>query len=478
MCAQTARVEAIDRPKTMTTGPKCGPMCVESGSERGNCTHSGNKHLSINGLHRSAPPRGRRARFSPKVWHGHLNSARIIEYREAVRLAFFLATGLFCSAAHAYPSTAYSLGTNQDVLVDGPDGVESIPIGCTGIALLEHNAKLYVACGAEGIAVLSLADPLQPTVEFRSRGQKDEEALEFFVRDGRVWVRMRAQTERLLAPALQTGAKSKQLGSTGESCRDDYDCRGHLRCVNAECYAPASRTDRVAHEGTEEPRPKPEPYAPWVAPPRRGRILSLAVGVAGWLPTSPLGVSVFVDLEAIYRFGFPLTIRAKLAPIGFAFAAFGNVFATSFAGLASVDLDYFEIGLGPGAMSLNTFEGPKTTFLLAPFLRIGSIDGLGIWLQGDISVIDHMPQAEWQGAGLSGEIQIPVSDRWALRFRGGGSIAGWGRADGGVRWRVTGDGGRHTVYVSGWACLGGMFFTPSAITYLGPGLGAGLEWRP
>ncbi|MBK6849239.1 MAG: hypothetical protein IPG96_17475 [Proteobacteria bacterium] len=83
-----------------------------------------------------------------------------------------------------------------------PEGapVTQTVLDCTGQALLEHGSRLYVACGAEGLVVLSLAQPERPVVV--ARRPLEGEVVGFWVADGAVWVRLRRLEARPLSEAM------------------------------------------------------------------------------------------------------------------------------------------------------------------------------------------------------------------------------------------------------------------------------------
>lgn len=102
-------------------------------------------------------------------------------------------------------------GTLLTVLAAGAapasPALSEVELGCTGQALLEHEARLYVACGAAGLVVLSLAQADRPVVELRR--VLEGEVVGFWVGDGSVWVKLRRLearplTEREVGPAPAT----------------------------------------------------------------------------------------------------------------------------------------------------------------------------------------------------------------------------------------------------------------------------------
>lgn len=90
-----------------------------------------------------------------------------------------------------------------DALIAAPsEGAEvKVGLGCAGQALREHKGTLYVACGADGVRVYSLQEPLAPKL-LGVRSTEGAEAAGLFVQDDRVWARL-TRTEAV--PVSQAG---------------------------------------------------------------------------------------------------------------------------------------------------------------------------------------------------------------------------------------------------------------------------------
>ncbi len=118
--------------------------------------------------------------------------------RTAAALFAGLVTMAAATASAQQPT--YSLADNNLVVTLGAEQTR-VALGCAGRKLLQHGQKLYVACGAQGVVVLSLAGAApvisgrQPTVG---------SAMGFFVQDGQVWVKIARLEARPVgaAPAL------------------------------------------------------------------------------------------------------------------------------------------------------------------------------------------------------------------------------------------------------------------------------------
>lgn len=240
----------------------------------------------------------------------------------------------------------------------------------------------------------------------------------------------------------------------------------------------------------------------------------LGVGAPGVYPVGGL-----VDGYVHYTFdALPITLSAEIAPMGFALFANDVHYPGTFVLGASYVTDYFEIGLGGGALVGNAGpctqefqeeqidtddDGIPDTFRATPvgepvceenngatfnqMLRLGSLDGLHLtWA----SSIFARSTGFVLGVGR-GEIAAPVSSRLGLFGAGGVGESGWAFGEIGVRSLFGGTGAPGTVILS--ASLGvsavfdgageriedpiGGYAWYQRETVVGPAVGFGMEWR-
>ena len=239
----------------------------------------------------------------------------------------------------------------------------------------------------------------------------------------------------------------------------------------------------------------------------------LGVGAPGIYPVGGL-----VDGYARYTFdAVPVALGVEMAPMGFAVLTRDLHYPGTFALTASYVTDYFEIGLGGGALVGNAGpcaqggtlqdvdtddDGIPDTPRFVPdgepvceenngatfnqVLRLGAYDGLRFsWS----SSIFARPEGFVLGVGR-GEVAVPVSSSLGLFGAGGVGESGWAFGEVGVRSLFGGTGAPGTVILS--ASLGVSAVFDGAGTFVeeqggyasyqrevvvGPAVGFGMEWR-
>jgi hypothetical protein len=145
-----------------------------------------------------------------------------------------------------------------------------------------------------------------------------------------------------------------------------------------------------------------------------------------------------------------------------------------------------------GGYEIPRFEKVRDGLSISQVARLGSLDGIN--LSVDNFFVLYKGEFHWGGA--IGAIQSPVSDRSWLLLRGGGGIAGYAFGEIGLRVLVRGNGGPGSLFLTpsiGGAGLfgekegectvynpaGGPQTVPCAeeVSYAGPMVGFGMEWR-
>ena len=239
----------------------------------------------------------------------------------------------------------------------------------------------------------------------------------------------------------------------------------------------------------------------------------LGVGAPGAYPVGGL-----VDAYVHYTFdSLPITLSAEVAPMGFAFFSRDVHYPGTFVLGASYVTDYFEIGLGGGALVGNkgpcvqngteepvdnNDDGVPDEYRFVPdgdpeceenngatfnqTLRLGALDGLHLtWA----SSIFARPTGFVLGVGR-GEIATPVSSRLGLFGAGGVGESGWAFGEVGVRSSFGGTGAPGSVILSASLGVSAVFDgagepveDPGGWVYyqretvVGPAVGFGMEWR-
>ncbi len=228
-----------------------------------------------------------------------------------------------------------------------------------------------------------------------------------------------------------------------------------------------------------------------VSPPRLSSLWEVAFRVRPFVTLDGLGGGALTQASVGYRFDAPVHVAAEAYPFGYANGK-GTPAVVPVATFVSASYDHevFEIGLGLGLETVNdtTFQvDAGTGTLIAQRLRLGARDGLNLDLRNDV-VLFH---SSFEFSGLVGSALIPVGSSSWLAFEGGGGTAGYGYGEVGVRSLLRGNGDRGSVYftvsVGGVTMFedrtrtcGGPGFTfecGDTVTYGGPMLGAGGEWR-
>lgn len=181
-----------------------------------------------------------------------------------------------------------------------------------------------------------------------------------------------------------------------------------------------------------------------------------------------------------YLHPIPVVLSLSGAPLSVAFNSKEAHYPGVIAFTAAYATDFFEIGLGIGALYGN--PGPcepflacevNTGFTINQVLRLGAIDGLN--LEWHSSIFSRPNQFVF-GVGR-GVIAVPLNSRLSLFGAGGGGENGWAMGEFGVRTAVGGAGGKGTVILSASLGVSGIFDGPSRELVLGPAVSFGAEWR-
>jgi hypothetical protein len=233
-----------------------------------------------------------------------------------------------------------------------------------------------------------------------------------------------------------------------------------------------------------------EPLSERLLVPRRAPFEFLAgfharpfLGLSG--STKPFGMLTDAYVSW-YPGGLPLAVTAGMAPIGFTLNARDRHYPATFSATVAYATDYFEVGLGGGALVGNdgpcgSFEPPpsptrcevNTGFTINQVLRLGALDGLNaVWR----SAIFSRPEEFVFGVGR-GELNLPVTRQLGLFGAGGGGENGWAFGEFGVRTYLNGTGARGTLLISAALGISSVMDGPSGENVSGPSVSFGMEWR-
>lgn len=230
--------------------------------------------------------------------------------------------------------------------------------------------------------------------------------------------------------------------------------------------------------------------------------LELSATVRPFLPLDTLGGAAIIDASAMYRFGGPVAIEARISPFGFAITNQGNAAVLAAHGFLTYDEDLFQVGLGAGVAQFdspnldytsNLAEAPSATefgFSAAQYIRLGARDGINFIATTNFVVRDE----KYEFGGLSASFQLPVSwllsDSWLI-LRGGGGLPGHGFGEVGLRTLLMGNGAANSMFVTpaiGYAVIetstyvkceyGEAIWCSDQQDFTGPMVGMTVEWRP
>jgi hypothetical protein len=219
------------------------------------------------------------------------------------------------------------------------------------------------------------------------------------------------------------------------------------------------------------------------------------------LSTSGFPVGALVDGYVVWTpRDLPIAVLVQASPAAFSVLSSEAHYPQTLAAGVTYVTDWFEVGLGGGALIGN--EGPctdttpdqgsvceqNTGATFNQFLRLGALDG--VHLQWESSIFARSGGFVL-GTGR-GELAVPVSSRVGLYGGGGVGENGWALGEIGVRSMFGGTGGPGTTILSASLGGAGVFdgrgqrrvdpLNPGYVGYVqevvaGPAVGFGMEWR-
>jgi hypothetical protein len=236
--------------------------------------------------------------------------------------------------------------------------------------------------------------------------------------------------------------------------------------------------------------PVPRPTATYskLAPPRRGRLLTVEGGLRPYLPMRALGFALLADATVTYHGAREWFVQAQLHPLGGTITN-DDQDTSVFGGAASVGYDhrYFAFGLGLGTLRRGDYhsdfdpvqrrqrEWVSHSFQLSitQSARVGALDGLSLSISNAFVLDDD----RWRFGYFDLSGQIPLNRQtWLTLSGGGGDPAGYLYAEIGVRRLVRGDLGSGSLFVEPTVGVAGI---DNRLDGVGPGpmIGCHLEWR-
>ncbi len=219
------------------------------------------------------------------------------------------------------------------------------------------------------------------------------------------------------------------------------------------------------------------------------------------LSTSGFPVGALLDGYVVWTpRDIPIAVLVEASPAAFTLFANDAHYPVSVAAGVTYVTDWFEVGLGGGALVGNagpcTPSSPEakseceqnTGATFNQFLRLGALDG--VHLQWESSIFARSGGFVL-GTGR-GELAVPVSSRVGLYGGGGVGENGWALGEIGVRSMFGGTGGPGTVVLSASLGVASVFdgrgqkqvdlSNKDYVNYVqevvaGPAVGFGMEWR-
>jgi hypothetical protein len=242
-------------------------------------------------------------------------------------------------------------------------------------------------------------------------------------------------------------------------------------------------------------------------------VWEISANLRPFLALGSFGFGVLADGAVGRRLDNNLHVQLRLDPVGLGLADEGNVLAAGANLIASYDTELFEVGLGAGWSAVNdnldgdafvTTEedgaGGITTEVdrvrsglsIAQLVRLGAVDGINLTAYN--TFIFYRDQFNY--GGTTGQLQFPINDRTWILMRGGGGVAGYAFGEVGLRVLLQGNGDRGSLYLTPTLGGGGVFGETDCngddtyeqyvdqdgecfeeVSYAGPLVGLGVEWR-
>lgn len=245
-----------------------------------------------------------------------------------------------------------------------------------------------------------------------------------------------------------------------------------------------------------------------ITAPRVPGITEISFMARPFLALGTLGGGALMDATVTHRFDIPLTLDLFVTPLAFGAARDGgNVLTFGVDGVVSYDTTPFQVGLGVGTSRAANPDLPSQVaeepdiasamiFTTSQFARLGPRDGLNLTV---LNFFD-LYEGEFSFGGLTATAQIPtnafMNNTWLILRGGGGARTGHFFGELGIRVLVRGNGLPGSIFMT--PTVGGGAVTSvtyercspyelppersdgyclNQVTYGGPMIGFGMEWR-
>ena len=279
--------------------------------------------------------------------------------------------------------------------------------------------------------------------------------------------------------------------SPGDSGSEEAELSGEVVAVGVVTNAGvgAARVRLGLNESVPEAalaRPTRAPASSSLsAPPRVSGLWELELSLRPFVAMDELGGGVLLSGSFGHRFGH-LHLQGVVDPLAFAAVKTKRSVGTAnAAAIASYDSQYFEVGLGFGAQTVNESGfsvSPGSGLSVVQLVRFGARDGLNFSARTSV-VLFH---SQFQFGGMVAGAQIPVTRGYWLLLNGGGGNVGYGYGEVGLRALLAGNGLAGSKYLTVTAGGVGVFRSSTCdaffsctdrASYGGPMVGVGGEWR-
>jgi hypothetical protein len=296
----------------------------------------------------------------------------------------------------------------RELLVERRADTKSLVLPCTPKRHVVHNDIVYVACGPDGVAMVSLTGLGAPRLLKHADPGGDVQG--FTIVEDQVWaiiVRQEARPVdlspiRLVPPATKAayaeassapagtaalpsmvgdvvgqkggrvtislgsadGLKTDQrveifreqevtLGEGQRAVREETLAVGRVAAVSEKAAQVDLGTDELVRAGSKVRATTRDLTANRLFPPRMAEVWDFNFMLRPFLALGTVGVGMVSDAAVGYRFKEPIHVQLLLKPFGIGLAGDGNIVAEAANLVGSYDTSYFEIGLGLGWSAVN-----------------------------------------------------------------------------------------------------------------------------
>lgn len=239
---------------------------------------------------------------------------------------------------------------------------------------------------------------------------------------------------------------------------------GPIVSINAESAVVDLGPNELVEPGTLARPTSKKTTQDYVGPPRVPGLRVLAF-LRPFIGTAPAGGGAAGELSIAARLAAPLALYAEAIPLVVAGGGEGSAGLGIAQGLISFDDRYFEVGIGAGVVVEGDPGSSQTALVASQRVRIGALDGFNVLVRNAFYLDDDIFRQAYTEAGLL----IPVTESLALLGRGSYSSLEYGFGELGMRFRVRGNGGPGTLYLTPTAGGAGVD------RYVGPMVGLGVE---